>query len=104
MKTKSKTSKYKYGDKVLVAVGVNDPDFSIDIGGWSGEIDEIDLLDNGSWIYRIVWDKRTLSIAGDNYISKCENENLDYECIYLEENELELMKSNDCKQGGMFVA
>ena len=44
MKTKSKTSKYKYGDKVLVAVGVNDPDFSIDIGGWSGEIDEIDLV------------------------------------------------------------
>ena len=43
-------------------------------------------------------------MAGDNYISKCENENLDYECIYLEENELELMKSNDYKQGGMFVA
>lgn len=101
---KNKTSKYKYGVKVRVAAGVNDPDFRINIGGWSGVIDEIEPLDNGSWMYRIVWDKDTLLMAGNNYISKCKAENLDYKCIYLEENELEFLESNDHKQTGVFIA
>ena len=101
---KSKTSKYKYGDKVRVVRGVIDPDFRINIGSWSGVIDEIELLDNGSWMYCIVWDKDTLLKAGNKYISKCEKANLDYENIFLAENELELVESNDHKQTGVFIA
>ena len=101
---KNKISKYKYGDKVRIAEGINDPDFRVNIGGWSGVIDEIELLDNGSWMYCIVWDKDTLLKAENKYISKCEKANLDYERIYLEENELELVESNDHKQMGVFIA
>ncbi len=101
----NKTSKYKCGDKISITTGVIDPDFAINIEGWSGEIDEIELLDNGSWMYRIVWDKATLVIAGDEYISKCEEKNLDYENIYLLENELEPIENNDRHiKSGVFVA
>jgi hypothetical protein len=101
---KNKTSKYKYADKVRIAEGIDDPDFRVNIGGWSGEIDKIELLDNGSWMYCIVWDKDTLLKADKKYISKCEKANLDYERIYLEENELELVESKDHKQTGVFIA
>ena len=43
----NKTSKYKYGDQVRVREGINDPDFKVSIGEWSGVVDEIELLDNG---------------------------------------------------------
>ncbi len=94
MKMTNKTSKYKYGDKVRVVTGVIDPDFKTNIEGWSGEIDEIELLDNDSWMYQVVWDDDTLLIAGDDFVSKCEEKNLDYEYIKLLENELELIKNN----------
>jgi len=101
----NKISKYKYGDKVCIATGVIDPDFSINIEGWSGEIDKIELLENGSWMYRIVWDEITLEIAGGEYISKCEEENLDFENIYLLEKELEHIKNNNGHNKlGVFVA
>lgn len=88
-----KTSNYKYGDKVRVVSGVNDPDFKTNLEGWSGEIDEIEFFDNESWLCHIIWDKDTLQQAGESYISKCEEENLDYESMYLLENELELIEN-----------
>ncbi|MEE9411836.1 MAG: hypothetical protein V3V22_02165 [Methylococcales bacterium] len=101
----NKTSKYKYGDKVRVAAGVTDPDFKTNIESWSGEIDDIEIIDDQSWMYHIIWDKGTLQFAGGDYISKCEKENLDYESMYLLENELELIENNgDHNINGVFVA
>ena len=91
----NKTSKFKCGDKIRVTEGITDPDFMTSIEGWSGEIDEIEILDNGSWMCRVIWDKETLQKVGDDYISRCEDENLDYEHIYLLENDLELIENND---------
>ena len=89
------TSKFKEDNIVRVLPGVKDPDFKTNIGGWTGKVEEIDLSDNGSWLYIIRWDKETLSKAGDDYIDKCENENLDYEIIFLEEKELELINYSE---------
>lgn len=100
----NKTSKYKSGDKVRVSKGVIDPDFGTKLEGRSGEITEIELMDNGSWMYCIVWDVDTLQMLDDDYISKYEDENLDYERIYLEEDELELIGVGDQSQTGTLTA
>jgi hypothetical protein len=52
----NKTSKFKPGDIVRVLNGVRDPDFHTNIGGWSGKVEEVDLIEDGSWLYTIVWD------------------------------------------------
>ena len=93
----NKVSKFKEGDIVRVLSGVKDPDFQIDIGGWSGEVEEVNLSENGSWLYTIVWDQDTISVAGDGYENKCERNNLDFERICLEENELEIQKTSDAR-------
>ena len=98
------TNKYKNSDKVRVSNGVIDPDFGTKLKGWSGEITEIELMDNGSWLYCIVWDVDTLQMLDDDYISKSEDANLDYERIYLEEGELELIEIGDQSLTGMFIA
>ncbi len=88
------TSKFKQEDILRVLPGVKDPDFNkINIGGWSGKVEEIDLAENGSWLYTIRWDQKTLSLAGVDYEDQCERNNLDYEVIYLEERELELVEN-----------
>ncbi len=101
----NKISLCKCGDKVRVVQGVNDPDLNINIEGWSGEIDEIEPpVDNGPWLYNILLDEETLLMAGETYILICEAQNLDYEMIYLEENELELIDSKLNKKSGVFIA
>ena len=87
---KEKASKFKEGDVVKVLPDVKDPDFNTNIGGWTGIIEKIEFSENGERIYKVKWNNKTLSMAGDNYIDKCEDENLDYEIIFLAENELEL--------------
>ena len=101
---KAKTSKFKINDIVRVLQGVKDPDFKTNIGGWTGKVEEIDLSDKGSWLYTIRWDKETLSKAGDDYIGKCEDENLDYETIFLEEKELELINYSETINDGFLLA
>jgi hypothetical protein len=101
---KNKISKFKNGDIVRVLKGVKDPDFQINIGGWSGEIEDVDLIENESWLYTIAWDQDTLSVAGEDYVTKCENKNLDFERIYLEENELELVISSKFDENLVFIA
>jgi len=91
------TSKFKRGDIVRVLPDVKDPDFKINIGGWSGKVEEIDLAENRSWLYTIRWDQKTLSLAGVDYEDQCERNNLDYEVIYLEERELELVENQTGK-------
>jgi hypothetical protein len=101
---KNKTSKFKKGDIVRVLPGVKDPDFKISISGWSGTVEEIDLTENGSWLYTIMWAQYTLSVAGDDYVSQCEIKNLDFEIIYLNENELELVENAETKKKGFLRA
>jgi len=102
---KSKTSKYKHGDKVEVKENTIDPDFGVNIGGWSGEIEKVEVFNEGcSWCYRIKWDFETLSKVGESYIDNCEKENLDYEVIYLDESELNLKPASHIKQNKTFIA
>ncbi len=101
---KDKTSKYKEDDSVRVLPGVTDPDFNTTLSGWTGKVEELDLSDNGSWLYCIRWDKDTLSKVGDDYIDKCEDKNLDYELMYLEEQELELVNNQETQKDDFFLA
>ena len=101
---KEKTSKFKLNDIVRVLPEVKDPDFKRNLAGWTGRIEEIDLSDGGAWLYAIRWDQATLSKAGDAYIDQCEDANLDYEIMYLEEKELELFDSPAPKRDGSFFA
>lgn len=99
----NKASKFKQGDIVRVLNGVKDPDFQFNIGGWSGTVEQVDLIENGSWLYAIAWDQNTLSVAGDDYENRCERNNLDFERIYLEENELELVSPSKNENNGYFL-
>jgi hypothetical protein len=100
----NKTSKFKPGDIVRVLNGVRDPDFQTNMGGWSGKVEEVDLIEDGSWLYTIVWDQDTLSVAGDDYESECERNNLDFERIYLEEKDLELIIISGSDNNDSFLA
>ena len=77
--------KFKVGDSVKVKNGIKDPDFGIDISGWQGQISETD-----NDIICITWDSVTLSNYPDKYITQCEEEGLDWETIYLENEDIEL--------------
>ncbi len=87
---KNKVSKFKCGDIVKVILGTKDPDFNIDIGEWSGKIEDVELIDNKTWLYFIIWDETTLKKMSKKLIKKCEKENLDFEKMYLEEKDLEV--------------
>jgi hypothetical protein len=101
---KENTSKFKENDIVRVLPDVVDPDFNTNIGGWTGQIEEIEIYKKGSWLYRIRWDKETIAKEGGAYIDKCERENLDYKVMYLEENDLELIKQPEILKNGFFLA
>lgn len=101
---KNKTSKFREEDVVRVLCGVRDPDFGNNIGGWSGKVEEINLSDDGFWLYTIRLDQDTLLAAGDDYTEKCENENLNFEILNLEEKDLELVNGARSKDDGLFIA
>ena len=84
------TCKFKVGDSVVVKQGVIDPDFNTDINGWQGRVVEID----DDTIF-LEWDSVTLKQMGLDLIIRCENENLDWRVITLEQNELEIKASRD---------
>ena len=101
---KNKINKFKCGDKVRVLSGVKEPDLGDNIEGWSGEINEVDFLESGSWIYHITLDKHTLSILTDNYILRCEDSNFRYEYLCLEQRELELLSNKGHYKTGVLIA
>ena len=99
------TSKFQQGDIVRVLPDVKDPDFKTDIGGWSGAVEEIELAEDRSWLYMIRWDRKTLTRAGKDYEDRCEDNNLNYELMNLEEKDLELVESQDGETTkGVFIA
>jgi hypothetical protein len=103
MATKTKR-KFAYGDKVRVVDGTLDPDFNFDIGGWTGAIAEIELLENGTWLYCVLWDKPTLRKMGRHFIRKCDKKNLDHTTTCLLETELELMAPATSSKDSSFLA
>lgn len=75
---------FKEGDIVKVRQGVLDPDFGGNIGGWQGQVSEVD-----GDIVCIDWDSITLSNCPDEYIQRCEEDGLDWEQIYLSTGDVE---------------
>ena len=74
------------GDSVVVKSGVLDPDFGTDISGWQGRIEQVD---DGETVF-IRWDSITLRKMRLNIIIRCENENLDWEVMTLDTDEIEV--------------
>ncbi len=79
------------GDSVIVKFGVLDPDFGIDISGWQGRIEEVD---DGETVF-IRWDSITLREMRLDMIIRCENENLDWEVMTLDMDEIEVTTARD---------
>lgn len=79
------------GDSVVVKSGVIDPDFKIDISGWQGRIEEVD----DEQTHFIRWDSITLREMGLDLITRCENENLDWEVITLDIDDVEVATVRD---------
>jgi len=82
------------GDSVVVKSGVLDPDFGIDISGWQGRIEEVD---DGETVF-IRWDSITLREMRLDIIIRCENENLDWEVMTLDVDEIEVTTARDSKE------
>ena len=82
------------GDSVVVKSGALDPDFGIDIGGWQGRIEEVH---DGETVF-IRWDSITLREMLLAMIIRCENENLDWEVMTLDVDEIEVTTARDMKE------
>jgi hypothetical protein len=79
------------GDSVVVKSGILDPDFGIDISGWQGRIEE---TDDGDTVF-IRWDSITLRKMSMATIIRCENENLDWEVMTLDKDDIEVSTARD---------
>jgi len=86
-KTKS-PPKFKIADAVRVKAGVIDHDFEdIPIGGWAGEIVEIEK--GKAVTYLVRWNERTLSKIHPVFRKRCERDGMEIEEMWLEEADLE---------------
>ena len=84
----------KVGDVVVVKSGVLDPDLAIDIGGWTGRLEEVH---EGGTVF-IRWDSITLREMGLDLIIRCENENLNWELMTLHATEVEKTAARDSEE------
>ena len=78
------------GESVVVKSGILDPDFGIDISGWQGRVEEVDE----DTVF-IRWDSITLRQMSMDLIIRCENENLDWEVMTLNKDEIEISNERD---------
>ena len=78
------------GESVVVKSGILDPDFGVEIDGWQGRIEEVD--DDTVFIR---WDSITLKQMNMDLIIRCENENLDWEVMTLNKDEIEISNERD---------
>ncbi len=79
------------GESVVVKSGILDPDFGLDISGWQGRIEEVD---DGDTVF-IRWDSITLQGTGMAIIIRCENENLDWQVMTLDKDDIEGSTARD---------
>jgi hypothetical protein len=90
-------SSYRIGDCVRVKVGIKDPDFGVDIGGWQGRISNIDTSGDGILV-SIQWDSITLKKVPVAMIEQCEEQGLDWAEMALGANDLEPAKPRDTER------
>lgn len=85
-------TKVQLGDAVIVKPNIEDPDLSINIGGWQGRVSEINEKDN---LICIDWDSLTLKQIPAETIDQCEEEGLDWARMYLHPEEVERTRARD---------
>ena len=85
--------KFQVGDTVRVKPGTIDPDFGFEIGGWHGQVIDID-----DELIFIELDSITLSEIPDEYFTKCEIDGLNWKMIYLLFDEVELSERRDTEE------
>ncbi len=82
----------KAGDSVVVKAGTSDPDFEIDLAGWSGRVSEIDREGK---LVTVAWDSHTLKAMPPPLITECEEEGLDWSVTVLDAASLQPAKPRD---------
>ena len=82
------TAKFALKDAVQVRSGVKDPDFpDAPLGGWAGKI--TDFRSDNPPVYLIRWSQDTLKNMHPVYRNRCERDGLDFEEMWLGEDDLE---------------
>ncbi len=82
--------KFRVGDTVKIKNGTIDPDFGDNIGGWQGQVSEID-----DDVVCIDLDSTTLSNCPEKYIQQCEEDGLNWQQIYLSVEDIEKASPRD---------
>jgi hypothetical protein len=85
----------KIGDCIVVKLGVKDPDYGIDIGGWQGRITEIESYQPGQVTIMFQWDSLSLKRMPVSAIRRSEEEGLDWTTMGLYPEEVEPAKPRD---------
>ena len=87
---------YRTGDIVQVRSGIKDADFpDITIGGWVGEITEVD--DQSPVTYMITWNQETLRLMHPVFKRRCERDGLDIDKMCLDHDSIEPFKGGPVK-------
>ncbi len=90
---------FEIGESVVVKPNVLDPDFGTDIGGWQGRVK--DVYDDTIFI---AWDSMTLREMGLDIVIRCELENLEWEVMTLNKNEVKKTSDRDSVHDVVLVA
>ena len=87
-----KSTKPKAGTKLRVKAGVASPDFpDILFEGWQCKIVEVSKKKAGTK-YIVEWDEETLGKMPDDYVKRCEEQQLFYQMAYLDPEEVEVIE------------
>lgn len=89
------------GQRVMVKNGVKDPDYDIDIGGWTGvvcEVNDDDFEQDDNPLVGIEWDMQTLVKMPKWLIKQCEKDNLNSKEMYLNVSEIEFIADEKQKE------
>lgn len=96
---KERRINFKIGDSVKVKKGVMCPDYeNLCIEGWQGRVAEITEERDSPILVCIRWDSVTLKKMPSDFIDQSEEEGLDYTCMYLELQDLEMAKARDTEK------